>query len=62
MIEIKPEYTIHEILEAYTNCGGTLDTNRTCFDCCAYSVCPLLTRYKELLKEGVSELIDKYIL
>lgn len=61
MIEINPVYTIDEILEAYTNCDSQ-DPDRQCFDCCAYSVCPLLTRYKELLKEGVSELIDKYIL
>lgn len=61
MIEIKPEYTITEILDAYMSCDMQ-DTKRQCFDCCAYSVCPLLTRYKELLKEGVSELIDKYIL
>lgn len=61
MIEIKPEYTINEILEAYTSCKLP-DPKRNCFECCAYSVCPLLTRYKELLKEGVSELIDKYIL
>lgn len=61
MIEIKPEYTISEILEAYTSCD-LQDKNNPCFECCAYSVCPLLTRYKELLKEGVSELIDKYIL
>ena len=59
MIEIKPEYTISEILEAYTSCKSP-DPN--CFECCAYSVCPLLTRYKELLKEGISDMIDKYIL
>lgn len=61
MIEIKPEYTISEILEAYTVCDAQ-DPDKQCFDCCAYSVCPLLTRYKELLKEGISKLIDDYIL
>ena len=61
MIEIKPEYTISEILEAYTACDSQ-DPDKQCFDCCAYSVCPLLTRYKELLKEGISKLIDDYIL
>lgn len=61
MIEIKPNYAIHEILEAYTTCDAS-DLKKDCFNCCAYSVCPLLTRYKELLKEGISELIDKYIL
>lgn len=61
MIEIKPEYTITEILEEYTTCDSA-DPNKDCFNCCAYSVCPLLTRYKELLKEGISDLIDKYIL
>ena len=61
MIEIKPEYTTDQILEAYTTCD-MLDPDNQCFDCCAFTVCPLLTRYKELLKEGISELIDKYIL
>lgn len=61
MIEIKPEYTIDQILEAYTTCD-IQDPEKQCFDCCAYSVCPLLTRYKELLKKGVNELFDKYIL
>lgn len=61
MNEIKPVYTITEILEAYTVCDMQ-DTDKQCFDCCAYSVCPLLTQYKELLKEGISNLIDKYIL
>ena len=61
MIEIKADYTIDQILEAYTACDIS-DPKNQCFDCCAYSVCPLLTRYKELLKEGISELIDKYIL
>lgn len=61
MIEIKPEYTINEILDAYINCDSS-DLKKDCFNCCAYSVCPLLTRYKELLKEGIGELIDNYIL
>lgn len=61
MIEIKPEYTITEILDAYILCDQQ-DPDKQCFDCCAYSVCPLLTRYKEFLKEGISDLIDKYIL
>lgn len=61
MIEIKPEVTISQILDAYTKCDMN-DKEKDCFTCLAYPVCPLLTRYKELLKEGVSELIDKYIL
>ncbi len=61
MIEINPRYTIDEILEAYKICDMN-DKNKECFDCCAYSVCPLLTRYKELLKEGISELVDQYLL
>lgn len=61
MIEIKPGYTIDQVLESYINCDISEPKNE-CFDCCAFSVCPLLTRYKELLKEGISDLIDKYIL
>ena len=61
MLEIKTDVTIYEILEDYANCSKD-DTNLECQDCRAYGVCPLLTRYKEMLKEGINDLIDRYII
>lgn len=61
MLEIKTDVTIDEILEDYANCNKD-ETNLECQDCRAYGVCPLLTRYKEMLKEGINDLIDKYII
>lgn len=61
MLEIKTDVTIYEILEDYANCNKD-DTGLECQDCRAYGVCPLLTRYKEMLKEGINDLIDKYII
>ena len=61
MLEIKTDVTIDEILEDYANCNKD-ETNLECQDCRAYEVCPLLTRYKEMLKEGINDLIDKYII
>lgn len=61
MLEIKTDVTIDEILEDYANCNKE-ENDKECFDCRAYGVCPLLTRYKEKLKEGINDLIDKYII
>ena len=61
MLETKTDVTIDEILEDYANCNKD-ETNLECQDCRAYGVCPLLTRYKEMLKEGINDLIDKYII
>lgn len=61
MLEIKTDVTIDEILEDYMICNKK-DSDLECQDCRAYGVCPLLTRYKEKLKEGISDLIDKYII
>ena len=60
MLEIKTDVTIDEILEDYMNCNK--DKNLLCQDCRAYGVCPLLTRYKEKMKEGINDLIDTYII
>lgn len=64
MLEIKTAVTIDEILEDYAECNKAeeTDTSIDCQDCRAYGVCPLLTRYKEMLKEGINDLIDKYII
>lgn len=61
MLEIKTDVTIDEILEDYANCNKE-GIDKVCIDCRAYGVCPLLTRYKEKLKEGINDLIDKYII
>lgn len=61
MLEIKTDVTIEEILEDYTNCNKK-ESELECQDCRAYGVCPLLTRYKEKMKEGINDLIDKYII
>lgn len=61
MIEIKTDVTIDEILEDYARCSKDHE-DLECADCRAYGVCPLLTRYKELLKEGINDLIDRYII
>lgn len=61
MLEIKTDVTIDEILEDYANCNKE-GFDKTCMDCSAYGVCPLLTRYKEKLKEGINDLIDSYII
>lgn len=61
MLEIKTDVTIDEILEDYARCDNA-GNDYDCLKCRAYGVCPLLTRYKEKLKEGISELIDKYII
>lgn len=61
MLEIKTNVTIDEVLEDYMNCNKK-ESELECQDCRAYGFCPLLTRYKEKLKEGISDLIDKYII
>lgn len=61
MLEIKTDVTIDEILEDYMICNKK-HLNLECQDCRAYGVCPLLTRYKEKLKEGINDLIDSYII
>ena len=61
MLEIKTDVTIDEILEDYANCNKE-EIDKVCFDCRAYVVCPLLTRYKEKLKEGIDDLIDSYLI
>lgn len=61
MLEIKTDVTIDEILEDYMNCNKK-DSELECQDCRAYAVCPLLTRYKEKMKEGINNLIDRYII
>lgn len=61
MIEIKTDVTIDEILDDYMNCNRK-ESELECHDCRAYGVCPLLTRYKEKMKEGINDLIDTYII
>lgn len=61
MLEIKSDVTIDEILEDYAECNKE-ESDTTCYDCRAYGVCPLLTRYKEMLKEGINDLIDKFLI
>lgn len=61
MLEIKTDVTIDDILEDYANCNKE-GIGKECVDCGAYGVCPLLTRYKEKIKEGINDLIDKYII
>ena len=61
MLEIKTDVTIDEILEDYTICNKN-DSDLECQDCRAYGVCTLLTRYKEKMKEGINNLIDRYII
>lgn len=61
MLEIKTDVTIDEILEDYARCKKDA-ADIECQDCRAYGVCPLLTRYKEMLKEGINDLIDEFLI